>query len=300
MEIDVNMRDLFPKTDLMNGYIGDRVPLCVDLPKKHALRKGAVFKLLGSDQRGLAHGDPLEWDSIPDLKRLELSSTSPLFAKLCAEGPGGECTFPSLVELDENLVYNVNDNHPEFQVDTIRVIKLRKGESGVVNYEYIRQPCVEQSFFNNGKKVFWGGINGRKEQVSRLDGRTRAPWEMEASMCAHPSTEAASPICSASDWETKASYGFIHCNYHGERVTFATAEDICQAQEPPLVQGQPAQYKENQSWAGPCGVGMQNGRFRSWTSKSCGIKVKIDFKSGHIAIVHNPADDGNDIVSAAT
>ena len=135
----------------MNGYIGDRVPLCVDLPEKHALRKGAVYKLLGSDQRGLT-GDPLTWDSIPDLKRLELSSTSPLFTKLCAEGANGECTFPSLVELDENLMYNVDDNHQEFEVDTLRVIKLRKGSSGIIHYEYIRQPCVEHSFFENGKK----------------------------------------------------------------------------------------------------------------------------------------------------
>lgn len=298
MEIAVKWRDLFPKTDLMNGYIGDRLPLCVDLPQKHALRKGAIFKLLGSDQRGMTHGDPLEWDSIPDLKRLELSSTSPLFAKLCAEGPDGECTFPSLVELDENLIYDVNGNHPEYAVDTIRTLKLRKGESGVVNYEYIRQPCVEQSFFENGKKVFWGGINGRKSITSRLDGRTRKPYEMEASMCSHPSTEAASAICSSSNWETSASYGFIHCNYHGERVTLASAEETCQANQ--LVQGQPAQYKETQYWAGPCGKGMGVGHFRSWTTKSCGIKVKVDFKSGHIAIVHNPADDGNDIVSAAT
>lgn len=133
MEINVDWRDHFPKSDLMNGYIGDKVPLCVDLPAKHALRKGAIYKLLGSDQRGLT-GDPLTWDAIPDLKRLELSSSSPLFDKLCAEGPDGECTFPSHVTLEENLVYAIGNDHPEYAVDTIRVIKLRTGSSGIIHY----------------------------------------------------------------------------------------------------------------------------------------------------------------------
>jgi len=302
MEINVNWRDHFPKSDLTNGYIGDKVPLCVDLPQKHALRKGAVFKLLGSDQRGLT-GDPLVWDDIPDLKRLELSSTSangypsPLFAKLCAEGPDGECTFPSHVTLEENLVYDINNDLPEYAVDTIRTLKLRKGSSGIIHYEYIRQPCVEHSFFGNGKKVFWGTINGRKELPSKLDNRQRARYEMDASMCADPRTEAAVPVCSNADWESKNSYGYIHCNYHGERVKFATAEDICQAQEPPLVQGQPAQFKSTPMWGGPCSDGMEFGMFRAWTAKSCGVKVKIDLKSGQVAIVHNPAEDGNDVVS---
>ena len=66
------------------------------------------------------------------------------------------------------------------------------------------------------------------------------------------------------------------------------------------MQGQPAQYKETQYWGGPCAKGLEMGFFRAWTAKSCGIKVKVDFKSGHIAIVHNPANDGNDVVSAVT
>lgn len=160
--------------------------------------------------------------------------------------------------------------------------------------EYVRQPCVEHSFFDNGKKVFWGGINN-KALLGGPENRMRQPYEIEASMCADPRTEAAVPICSMADWETVVRYGQIYCNYHGERTTFATAEGICQAQG--LVQGHPNLVKLTQRWGGPCAEGMDGAVFRAWTAKSCGVKVKIDLKSGQVALVHNPDTDGNDAVS---
>jgi hypothetical protein len=48
MNINGRWRDVFPKTDLYGGYIGDGFPLCVDLPPKHFLRRGATYRLLGS------------------------------------------------------------------------------------------------------------------------------------------------------------------------------------------------------------------------------------------------------------
>ena len=35
------------KIDLDDGYVGDKYPLCVDQPKYHFLKKGAVYRLLG-------------------------------------------------------------------------------------------------------------------------------------------------------------------------------------------------------------------------------------------------------------
>ena len=40
-------RDIFPKTSLTGGYIGDGVGLCSDLPGRDHLRKGAIYRLLG-------------------------------------------------------------------------------------------------------------------------------------------------------------------------------------------------------------------------------------------------------------
>jgi hypothetical protein len=34
--------------DLFKGFIGDRYPLCVDLPDKQFLRIGATYRLLGN------------------------------------------------------------------------------------------------------------------------------------------------------------------------------------------------------------------------------------------------------------
>ena len=40
-------RDLFPKVDLNDGHLGDRYPLCVDLPERSFLRAGARYSYLG-------------------------------------------------------------------------------------------------------------------------------------------------------------------------------------------------------------------------------------------------------------
>ena len=41
-------RDMFPKTDLQGGYIGDGQPLCTDLPAQSFLRRGAAYNYLGA------------------------------------------------------------------------------------------------------------------------------------------------------------------------------------------------------------------------------------------------------------
>jgi len=41
---DGQRHDWFPKKDLLDGWIGDRYPLCSDLPPKAFLKNGAVYK----------------------------------------------------------------------------------------------------------------------------------------------------------------------------------------------------------------------------------------------------------------
>jgi hypothetical protein len=49
MRIEAQGRDRLPKTDtLVGGYIGDRYPLCVDLPERGFLKIGATYRFLGS------------------------------------------------------------------------------------------------------------------------------------------------------------------------------------------------------------------------------------------------------------
>ena len=85
------------------------------------------------------HKDYDNWHIDPDYLRLRLLPSSPLFHQLCAPGSDGECTFPSEVSLDYNLVYDEVDKlGDEYKVDTIRTVELSAGLSNPIYYEYIR------------------------------------------------------------------------------------------------------------------------------------------------------------------
>ena len=139
MRIVTSFRDKFPKTNIQGGYIGDRVALCEDLPDKHFLRRGATYRALGSRPVPEMQWDADTWTENPDFLRLQILPSSPLYAKLCAADDNGECTFPTKVVLDDNLVYGANDMAgAEYAVDTIRTVQLSVGLSTPIYYEYIR------------------------------------------------------------------------------------------------------------------------------------------------------------------
>lgn len=48
MLINPRYRDIFPKTKLQSGYIGDSYPLCDSLPAQHWLKPGATYTYTGS------------------------------------------------------------------------------------------------------------------------------------------------------------------------------------------------------------------------------------------------------------
>lgn len=94
-------------------------------------------------------------------------------------------------------------------------------------------------------------------------------------------------MCSDAGWETTSKDGLIFCNYQGERMTYASAETMCQNNG--MEQSYPWTLKQ---WkAGPCQYGIGAKYFRSWANASCDLKVKVELGSGDIAIVHNPGPD---------
>jgi hypothetical protein len=117
-----------------------------------------------------------EWGFDPEVRRLELAASSPLHAQLCAD-QGQGCTFPGKVVLDENLVC-VGDayNGKEHFSTTLRTVRVQS-DPFPAYYEYVRQPCVEQAFFNNTKRV--------KEYTRRK------PLIVRNSMCADPRRDVA-------------------------------------------------------------------------------------------------------------
>ena len=182
MRVIPEWHDYFPKSDLLGGYIGDRhYPLCIDLPDKHFTKAGATYRLLGSRNRPELVQDPWTWDDEPLLKRMTLAEDSPLYEKLCGgKNDDGSCKFPGKVVLDEDLVYSGTD-FAELKVDSLRTVKVDTSETPIY-YEYVRQACVEQTFYHNAKKV---------------EDYTRGRWHTsqmtaQSSMCADPRRDVAS------------------------------------------------------------------------------------------------------------
>jgi hypothetical protein len=200
MKIQASWRDKFPKTDLTGGYIGDSYPLCVDLPAKMFLRKGASYRLLGSSSMPELMEDHSYFKNDATVKRFALDNNSQLKALLCNADFNGNCQYSTSVTLDKNLGCTSN----ECDADTLRVVQVSPG----IYYEYVRPACVEQAFYADAKKVIY-----------------RERWS--DSSCANPRLPYASEACcSMGDLRAHRSPNYL---YDQERVSFSTANDRCEA-----------------------------------------------------------------------
>lgn len=274
MTINREKRDLYPKTDLQGGYIGDGYPLCADLPDRDFLRKGATYLALGSRSSPEQQHDPDSWEGDSNILRLGLDPSSPLYAKLCAPDAGGTCTFPTKVVLDENLAYDSTAAHAldEYNVDTLRTVQVQSG-SAPVYYEYLRPPCVNQNFFNDGRKVVAGTIGG--DAV------------VHDAMCADPRVSHASEACCTAGATGDAGR---FCAYSGERMKFDSAVDRC------LVNGQ--EQCDPSGWAssGACA----DTTTYSWSTAACSVRAKFSLETGQVARVDYPGPDSTGIVRTSS
>jgi len=202
MRIEGPWRDSFPKMNLDgNSYIGDKVPLCVDLPKYQFLRKGAKYRLLGSSTYPHLHHQPQWWfDEGYEVTGFQLSTGSNLFSRLCNGSPGN-CNFQPEITLTSNL----NCIGDECNVDEIRLVRVQSNPP--VFYEYLRPACVEMAFYDDGKTI--AIVNGKD------------------SMCANPNLPIARDTCcdSAGVGGSATSY----CKFTNERTTFQTSSSRCAA-----------------------------------------------------------------------
>eukprot|EP01013_Petalomonas_cantuscygni_P025359 TRINITY_DN472_c1_g1_i4.p1 TRINITY_DN472_c1_g1~~TRINITY_DN472_c1_g1_i4.p1 ORF type:complete len:2117 (+),score=436.19 TRINITY_DN472_c1_g1_i4:276-6626(+) len=143
MQINPLWRDPFPKTDLFDGYLGDGLPRCRDLPPRAFLRTGATWRSLGGTPQPQTVDAPGRlYPLSPNISGGWLQPVSPsgLYQALCAPN-GGQCTFPSHVTLTSNLVCNgqeclLGKGHPR----VVRVVDASRNT--VVFYEYLPRPCV--------------------------------------------------------------------------------------------------------------------------------------------------------------
>jgi hypothetical protein len=177
LRIEVDKHDFFPKPALGGGWIGDRYPLCVDLPKHHFLHIGATYRFRGSSSLPRVHYNPPHWDSDESIKRFVLHENSDLYQVLCNPNDDGSCNFSTTVTLESNVACYGK----ECRIDNLEVVQVAPGAF----YEYYRQPCVDLAFYENPKKV----ITGFSPWVPGV-GRRHTH-----SMCADPRTAVAARSC---------------------------------------------------------------------------------------------------------
>ncbi len=189
--------------DLGGGFIGDKVPLCVNLPQRHFLKKGAQYRLLGPTPQPELHeyGHPWHtWDDWwlgPDDGPFTLNTSSNLRSALRAS-----------LDVIVTLESDVTCTGDECNVDSLNVVKVQQNPP--IYYEYMRAPCVELSFYDDAKKISSG--DDRK------------------SMCGNPKVDAAYDACCQEPNASRVMGAWTHCVYDFERTTQATASARCQNQ----------------------------------------------------------------------
>ena len=191
-------RDPYPKTNLSNGHIGDKIPLCIDLPEKHFLAKGATYRLLGSSLVPELHG--YEEDAL-SVNVLVLNSSSALRSKLSSK--------QTVLTLEETIACSGN----ECNVDTLRLVEIQQNPK--IYYEYMRPPCVELSFYEAGKKI----------STDYLDN------SLKKSMCANQKVEAAYDACCENPSSNKPNAEAL-CYYDFEKTTYSSARSRCKNKYP--------------------------------------------------------------------
>jgi hypothetical protein len=269
MLIVPDWRDPFPKSNLNSGFIGDGYKLCSSSDQSF-LKKGAQYRLLGGKSTSELMRDPSFFTSTimsGEVLRAVLTPSSQLYQELYN---GGD--YKLSVTLENDLV--CTPGTLECQVDTLRIVKV-----GSVYYEFVEVPCVQLSFYNNGK------------QIQLTDSWRRGQ------MCANPALAQAQEACCREDRKDEVDkavkVGNVTYLYEGERMTFEMARDRCVSYGRDLCN---YDNVENQPFnnSGSATTRRGSGGYH-WTNKDCGVNVKIN-SDGYIAIVHDASSSYTDTI----
>ena len=197
MKIRVPWRDHYPKMGLEGKYIGDAYALCSDLPPDIFLRKGARWRLLGTSKHSDVQDLLLANESADNVAVTVLDQSSILARKLC-EVSYGECAYPSVVDIK----YNLACTGVECNLDSVRVVQVEQG----VFYEFVRPPCVQFPFFEEGKRI----------------SKSRSDSNADSTCADRVSAVAAEACCNVNSIAT-----YNTCHYTGERVPYNVAGSRC-------------------------------------------------------------------------
>ncbi|GMH88299.1 hypothetical protein TrST_g6936 [Triparma strigata] len=253
MQINFEWRDRFPKRALDGKFIGDGYPLCRDLPSQAFLKVGARYSYLGSSFKPRKQHYGFDEDESTDSSfAFTLDSSSPLYAKLAA------------LQSEHELTENLQCFGAECSLETLKVVRV-----GNVYYEYLRIPCVEQAFVDNG---FAHPITTeyRKDAIC-VDGRL--------------------PLASGGCCASNGMGTNVECsNMRFEKTSWATVQDRCAAESEAICTTTQkyfttcAEYPLTQSEDEPN---------RFWMTASCSIQAQI-YDDGAVGVVHKMLDEIGD------
>mmetsp|Transcript_31842 Transcript_31842/g.73213 ORF Transcript_31842/g.73213 Transcript_31842/m.73213 type:complete len:3134 (+) Transcript_31842:2040-11441(+) len=196
MRIEAAWRDIFPKTSIDGGYIGDTYPLCGDFPRDHFLKEGATYRFLGNSPLPQLMSDPSQF-STENVVRVVLDDNSKLRDALCRPNKNGKCRHQNSVHLKQM----VKCTGIECDLEHLRVVQVAPG----AYYEFVHPPCIQQMFYNNAVKL--SPRNGKSPSV-----------------CTNSDLAVATAACcvQGSNRASRSS------QYDGERVSLSVAKQRCQ------------------------------------------------------------------------
>mmetsp|Transcript_8963 Transcript_8963/g.10761 ORF Transcript_8963/g.10761 Transcript_8963/m.10761 type:complete len:2332 (-) Transcript_8963:118-7113(-) len=270
MQLKSNWRDILPKKDLYDGYIGDGYPLCGKKPSTLFLKKGAIYRYRGQNPLPELIEDPSEYgnDNDHSIKRFNLNiSTSSLYAFLCngstspinyQNNNNGEqqCNFKSQIILTETLSCDGN----ECDVDTARVVRFNYTHNDTtvpVYYEYVEPPCIDLPFTENATTVSSRG--GRQ-------------WDSNPK-CVDKSLYEAQGTCCLSPFDNDVVATPLECEYYGEKISFFKAQSRCRELGMDVC-------KFKRSDNSDC-----LDSYYVWSTRNCTTDVQIE-SNGLIEIIH--------------
>jgi hypothetical protein len=272
MKIKSAWRDRFPKTKLDSGYIGDKYPLCADMPPRPFLAKGATFHYLGEcSAEGCSYDEGSHM-----FNPFQLEESSLLYEQLCQVNSGGTCAFPDEVVLDQQLICK----GIECNVDYVQGIKIVKG--GLTGwYEFIRPPCVRLAFTANN---FWSKFSF--EQTIPSYQCADPHMAVAAGLCCRQGGSIVDPVRYIPEFYTQ--YTNRPNEFQQEYILHSTLQKRCEANNWKVCE-------DHIISTGKIGSGRE---MHMWTNKPCRPQIQVH-ANGWINIVETPPEGGRTHTSFA-
>ena len=268
VQLKPQWRDYFPKTSLGTGYLGDGYPLCLEMPSRAFLSRGAKYKYTKQT--------PIEGESYSSRPRFIPKKTSALYKALCARGSelDSNCTFPSEVVLTDSL----SCDGQECEIDHIRMVTIEQHDQKHY-FTYEPPACVTLTWFE-------GGMLTRMDEYSSASQSSEVDCRQGCSQCANPkSFSAAGAYCCNADNNVIVRTG-AECLFRMESMTHQTAQTRCSSAHKDRGGRLCTGHKDlsGTKWKSASCADRQF----SWTSESCKLQVQVH-STGYVNLV-SPSD----------